>query len=183
MNALKKALFGIGAGLGLTALFSTQSLAQTNDKIALNTTKPKTETTKETKFIYEGHAGDAQGYSIANNALVVLISGGAKNEKYTAEQYSTMLHKMFKDPARTNYPIDVVFYINESGLDRNTYASVFINGREVDWNGGKLESKMDALIHPTKLVAQIGFVTSEHAKKNGLASLNSSDASPSLAQN
>ena len=116
MNPTKKIAAGI-ATLGL--IFSLSAKAQSNDNgnvIAFNNAV-KTEKPAATPVIKAGGAGDASGYSGKNSALVIYISGGQKDDRYTAEQYARMLQVMFKDSKRTDYPTDISVFFDEEGQD------------------------------------------------------------------
>ena len=170
MNPTKKIAAGI-ATLGL--IFSLSAKAQSNDNgnvIAFNNAV-KTEKPAATPVIKAGGAGDASGYSGKNSALVIYISGGQKDDRYTAEQYARMLQVMFKDSKRTDYPTDISVFFDEEGGDRSTFGKIYINGRTYDKNGGKYEDG-DGIFHPTQMVKLIPVVTKLFAEKNGLVVVN-----------
>lgn len=180
MTALKKTVAGIS--IIAASAFGGKAIAQ-NSYVASND-PAKTEVKSTASYIHEGHTGDAEWYSLKENpkALVICISGGTLNEKYTAEQYAHMLHKMFLDPARTKYPTDVVFFVEETGKNLPTSAEIYNAGRTTYWGGDQYTGS--PFIHPYKLVAEIPNVTADHAKKNGLAVLQKVDGSAAtLAQN
>lgn len=170
MNPTKKIAAGI-ATLGL--IFSLSAKAQSNDNgnvIAFNNAV-KTEKPAATPVIKAGGAGDAQTLSIKNSALVIHISGGQKDDRFTAEQYARMLQAMFKDPKRTEYPTDISVVYDEDGGDRHTFGTIYINGSAYDKNGGKYEDG-DGVFHPTQMVKLIPAVTKQYAEKNGLVVVN-----------
>lgn len=167
MRLAKKIATGI-AVLGL--IFALNAKAQSNDNaIALN--GAKTETPANAPVIKTGGAGDARTLSIKNSALVIHISGGQKDDRFTAEQYARMLQAMFKDPKRTEYPTDISVVYDEDGGDRHTLGSIYINGYTYDKNGGKYEEG-DGVFHPTQMVKLIPVITKQYAEKNGLVVVN-----------
>lgn len=166
MNPTKRVAAGIIA-LGL--IFSLSAKAQSNDNgnvIAFNNAV-KTEKPAYVPVIKAGNAGGASNYSGANSALVIHLSGGQKDDRYTAEQYAHMLQAMFKDSKRTDYPTEISVFFDEEGGDRHTFGKIFINGYTYDKNGGKYEDG-DGVLHPTQMVKLIPVITKQYAEKNGL---------------
>lgn len=159
--------------------FNNQAAAQSNDNSLFasnaasitNVVNSGEEKAKPaTPVIIRSGSWDASWYSKKNNALVVYISTGSMEQKYTAEQYANMLGKMFKDPARTNHPTDVVFFIEETDKNGNvpvgeTMTITYINGFPFDPNGGKLVDG-DDILHPYAIPGYISVITKQYAEAN-----------------
>ena len=165
------------AGLLTTGFLTVALIMAANDDLnaqnkamAFNGAANTEVSINNTPVILEGNGGEAQTLSGKNSALVIYLSGGEAEEKYTAEQYAKMLQVMFKDDKRTSFPANVSVVYQESGKERPTVGSVFINGRRYDKNGGEY-AKGDGVLTPSQMVQLIPTITSDYATKNGLASL------------
>ncbi|WP_268123931.1 hypothetical protein [Roseivirga pacifica] len=170
MNPAKKIATGVAA---LGVIFTLNTQAQSNDNgnaVAFNNAA-KTEMRSYTPVIKTGGAGEARVLSGKNSALVIHISGGQKDDRYTAEQYARMLQVMFRDPKRTEFPTDISVVYDEDGGDRHTFGSIYTNGYTYDKNGGAYQDG-DGVLHPTQMVKLIPVLTKIHAEKNGLITLN-----------
>ena len=112
--------------------------------------------------IREGTAREAKQYSFHHqDSLVIHISGGM-DEKYNATQYAIMLLGMFADLDRTEYPVRIVIFYEETGDYEHASVIIYAGAYSFDCNGDRLE-RGDDIIHPYDVVTFIPRITEWHA--------------------
>lgn len=156
MKPYNKSLF-------LTLAFLSFAVASQSNPKASNMVKELEALSGTSVKVAKGTDSDSKRISLHNPVISLHISGG-RDPKYSAENYAKMLRLMFKDKKRTQYPSEVYVRYEETGLDRSTLVSVFIDGKPYDKNGGKLES-LDHIFSPVQLANHISLLTEFYAKK------------------
>ena len=99
------------------------------DETNIKQDNPIENTTKKdaNSLFIKGSPEDAASYSKDNNALVLVITSGAKRTKKVA-RYGEQLMSLFADPNISHDPTDIILFINENRENKDTIFSVYSCG-------------------------------------------------------
>lgn len=119
--------------------------------------------------ITQGNPVTAKTLSIRQKALVIHLSTGTQENRYSARQYAEMLHPMFLD-SNLAFPTIVHFVIETTNEDRFDAASVHING--VSYNPETKSLKAGVFpMHPYEIPKHIPSITEAYHRLQGASGI------------
>lgn len=164
MNKIQTLFLCVVVALG--TVFSSNAQNNANDK--KNKISDKNPIVKNP--VRKGDYMDALRLSFQEKLLVVCISGGKGKpgtpEKFTAQQYATLMEQIFKNPKYSTYPTQIAVIHKETEDKGVTIARVMINGEDYVTSCGR------DVFTPEMVASNANIFTKRYWGERGVSLLN-----------